>query len=29
MGPLSAVAIAFWLVIYGLNGITWITASPR
>jgi len=29
MGPLSAVAIAVWLIIYGLTEVTWITASPK
>jgi hypothetical protein len=29
MGPLSAVAISIWLILYGLTGIAWITASPK
>jgi hypothetical protein len=29
MGPLSAVAISFFLAIYGLTEITWITASNK
>jgi hypothetical protein len=29
MGPLSAVATSFFLVLYGLTGIAWITASPK
>jgi hypothetical protein len=29
MGPLSAVAISIWLIIYGLTEITWITASAK
>ena len=29
MGPLSAVAIAFYLVFVGLAGIAWITASAH
>jgi branched-subunit amino acid transport protein AzlD len=29
MGPLSAVAISVWLIIYGLSGIGWITASSK
>lgn len=28
MGPLSAVAVSFWLTIYGLTDIKWITATP-
>jgi hypothetical protein len=27
MGPLSAIAVSFWLVLYGLTAIAWITAS--
>lgn len=29
MGPLSAVAVSLWLVIYAATGITWISASPK
>jgi hypothetical protein len=29
MGPLSAVAVSVWLIIYGLTEITWITASSK
>lgn len=29
MGPLSAVAIAFFLVFFGLAGIAWITVSAH
>jgi hypothetical protein len=29
MGPLSAVAISVFLLLFGLAGITWITISPK
>jgi hypothetical protein len=29
MGPLSAVAVSIFLVILGLNWVTWITAAPK
>ena len=29
MGPLSAVAVAFWLVFFGLTETAAITASPK
>ena len=29
MGPVSAVAVSFFLVLYGLAGVAWITASPK
>lgn len=29
MGPLSAVVISVWLILYGLSGGGWITASAK
>jgi amino acid permease len=29
MGPAGAVLTAFWLVVYGLTGVGWVTASPK
>lgn len=29
MGPLSAVAVSVFLILYGLAGIGWITASAK